>query len=395
MRPLRAAMLLLAALPLAGCAVQYGRVAHGDYVAAPRCSPGTDQAAPDAALLPLFFVSSRLPDCRDAAVRMLHHRGDKVRYGRFAPPAKVDGKTPVPLTIMADSAWWQELAAAGARSRGRVLVYVHGYRETFASVARDTAQIGRMTGFDGPVIGYHWPSQGKAVAYATDETNMYWDQLNFRTFLKQLAEQPWAQDITIVSHSLGARLVLPGIEHVDANSADKDARNISNIILASPDIDREDFEREVKSQLLTDAKILRERRIHIYVSSSDRALALSRQVHGYPRLGSPFCFNPKDPQALRLPGEEARCYPGSGGVLSRPEQAGLVIIDTSDVTRGASGHSNYLRSAAACRDFIAVVGGARTAPRRTPVPGLAHVFRLTPDPAAPKPDHEAVCALVK
>ena len=389
---LRAAMLMLATVSLSGCAVQYGKVPHSAYVAPPRCAPTGAEAVPDAAAFPLFFVTSRLPDCRNDAVVMLSHRGDRVRYGRFAGPVKVDAKTPVPLAIMADSLWWQELAAAGTRGKGRVLLYVHGYRESFASVARDTAQIGRMTGFDGPVIAYSWPSQGKAIAYATDETNMYWDQLNFQRFLKSLAEQPWASEVIIVSHSLGARLVLPAIEHVDDNTADKDARNISNIILQAPDIDREDFEREVKNQLLTESKIMRDRRIHIYVSASDRALAISRQVHGYPRLGSPFCFNPDDPAALRLPALRPRCYPGTGGIFDRPDRAGLVIIDTTDVTRGTSGHSNFLQSAEACRDFIAVVGGALTGPRRTPVPGLGHVFRLTDDPAEPKPDHDAVCA---
>jgi pimeloyl-ACP methyl ester carboxylesterase len=391
----RAAALVLAALTLPGCAVQYGKVPHSAYVASPRCMPTGTEAAPDAAALPLFFVTSRLPDCRRDAVQMLSHRGDRVRFGRFAGPMKVDGKTPVPLALMADTLWWQELAAAGAPAKGRVLLYVHGYRESFASVARDTAQIGRMTGFDGPVIAYSWPSQGKAIAYATDETNMYWDQLNFQRFLKTLAEQPWATDITIVSHSLGARLVLPAIEHVDDSTDAKDARNISNIILQAPDIDREDFEREVKNQLLTESKIMRDRRIHIYVSVSDRALAISRQVHGYPRLGSPYCFNPDDPTALRLPDLRPRCYPGTGGIFDRPDRAGLVIIDTTDVTRGTSGHSNFLQSAEACRDFIAVVGGAMTGPRRTPVPGLAHVFRLTDNPTEPKPDHDAVCARVR
>jgi pimeloyl-ACP methyl ester carboxylesterase len=276
----RAAALLMAAMSLSGCAVQYGKVPHSAYVAPARCAPTGVEPAPDAAALPLFFVTSRLPDCRSETVTLLHHRGDKVRYGRFAAPTKVDGKTPVPLAIMADNIWWQELATAAERGTGRVILYVHGYRESFASAARDTAQIGRMTGFDGPVIAYSWPSQGKAVAYATDETNMYWDQISFRTFLTKLAEQPWATETVIVSHSLGARLVLPAIEYVDANSKDSDARNISNIILASPDIDREDFEREVKTQLLTESKIMRDRRIHIYVSVSDRALAISRQVPG-------------------------------------------------------------------------------------------------------------------
>jgi esterase/lipase superfamily enzyme len=392
MMRLRAAALLLAALPLAGCAVPYGKIAHASYVADPRCAPTGTDPPPDVTALPLFFVTSRLPDCRTPQVAMLHHRGDQVRFGRVAAPAKIDAKTPVPLAIMANDQWWDNLANAGTSSGGRVILYVHGFRESFATAARDTAQIGRMTGFDGPVIVYSWPSQSKVSAYAVDETNMYWDQANFAGFLKRLAEQAWAKEVIIVSHSLGARLVLPAIEYVDANTADADARNISNIILQAPDIDREDFERSVAIQLLTEAKIMRDRRIHIYVSARDRALALSRRIHGYPRLGSPYCFNPNDPAALRLPGENARCYPGTGATAIRPDRAGIYVIDTTDVTRGTSGHSNFLQSAVACEDFIAVVGGARSAPRRVPT-HLRHVFRLTRDPADPKPDHVARCKI--
>lgn len=48
-----------------------------------------------------------------------------------------------------------------------------------------------MTGFDGPIVEYSWPSQGKLLSYAVDETNMYHDVRNFRLFLKALAERPW------------------------------------------------------------------------------------------------------------------------------------------------------------------------------------------------------------
>ena len=387
---IRLMLACLAALWLSGCAVPYGDVPHASYVSDARCAPTGAEALPDPAALPLFFVTSRLPDCRTPQVTMLHHRGDRVRFGRFGPPTPVNDA--VPLAIMADRLWWDNLAATGSDSGGRVILYVHGYRESFATAARDTAQISRMTGFAGPVIAYSWPSQARLDKYVVDETNMYWDQINFRIFLKRLAEQGWAKEIIIVSHSLGARLVLPAIEYVDANSADADARNISNIILQAPDIDREDFERDVASQLLTESKIMRDRRIHIYVSARDRALALSRRIHGYPRLGSPYCFNPKDPQALRLPGEQARCYPGTGCIVVRPDRAGIYVIDTTDVTRGPSGHSNFLQSAVACDDFIAVIGGARSAARREPT-HLRHVFRLTRDPADPKPDHVARCKI--
>src|SRR3546814_3082750 len=90
-----------------------------------------------------------------------------------------------------------------------------------------------MTGFDGPIIEYSWPSQGKILSYVVDETNMYHDVRNFRDFLKSLAEQQWVKEIVLVSHSLGARLVVPAVAYVDRTSTRADSSNISNIILAS------------------------------------------------------------------------------------------------------------------------------------------------------------------
>ena len=66
------------------------------------------------------------------------------------------------------------------------------------------------------------------------------------------------------------------------------------------------------------------------------------------------------------------------------------MVDTTDVSRTTAGHSNFLRSAVACRDFVDVVAGKRTRAARTAT-HLAHVFRLLPDPADPKPDDEAIC----
>src|SRR3546814_11048926 len=80
---------------------------------------------------------------------------------------------------------------------------------------------------------------------------MYHDVRNFRDFLKSLAEQQWVKEIVLVSHSLGARLVVPAVAYVDRTSSRADSSNISNIILASPDIDREPFERVTEEEVLS------------------------------------------------------------------------------------------------------------------------------------------------
>ena len=377
----------LAVLPLTGCVVtpvDYGKVRHADYVADARCTaqPGAEVDTN----LPFFFATSRLPDCRTTDIRLLSHRGDRMRYGRFGLPRdeKIGSKSVLrtPMGFQAPDDWWKALQAETDRRQGRVLLYVHGYRESFESTSKDAAQIARMTGFDGPVVEYSWPSQGKLLGYVVDETNMYHDVRNFRDFLKTLAEQTWVKEIVIVSHSLGARLVIPAISYVDRTSSSADSSNISNVILASPDIDRETFERDIAGEVLSPQRVARDRRITVYVSHADKALAASRALHGYPRLGSPYCFDPFEGAELKGKGLPVRCF--ARGV------PGLTIVDTTDVSRGSTGHSNFLRSAVACRDFVDVVQGVRTRPDRTATQ-LTQVFRLMPDPAAPKEQDEAIC----
>lgn len=378
-----------AALALAACVapVDYGKVRHAAYVADPRCT--AQAGAPvDEDALPLFFVTSRLPDCRADAITLLNHRGDTVRYGRFAAPREMNiggkkKKLRTPMAFQNEGDWWQALQAETDRRQGRVLLYVHGYRETFETTSKDAAQIARMTGFDGPVIEYSWPSQGQVLKYAVDETNMYHDVRHFGDFLRTLADRPWVKEIVIVSHSLGARLVIPAVTTADRLSRRAGrTTNISNLILASPDIDRETFERDIVDDVLAPERVERGRHMTIYVSLRDKALAASRVLHGYPRLGSPYCFDPFEAADLKARGLPQRCY-----VKAVP---GVTVIDTTEVSRGSTGHSNFLRSAVACRDFVDVIAGKNSRPERVAT-AWPHVFRLIVDPADPKPDDNAIC----
>lgn len=372
---------LLAPLALSGCgvAVEYGDMPHSRYTENPRCNP----AATDASAIAgkdYFAVTSRLPNCLGENVRLTNHRTDRVRFARFSPPevikpAKGDKQTIVPLAFQPEAEWWTGLRDAANLRKGRVLLYVHGYRETFATTAKDTVQIAALTQFDGPIIQYSWPSQGDLLSYAVDETNMYWDERNFRNFLTKLARAEWVKEIVIVSHSLGARLVVPAVEYVDRTSTNADSSNISNIILASPDVDREDFERDIAEEVLAARRVENDRRITVYASLKDKALAVSRALHGYPRLGSPYCFNPFEAKELKAKGLPERCFATKTKYETQPSKTGFTIIDTTDVSSGGSGHSDYLRSIAVCRDFAAVVNNARGGEGRLPTQN-AHVFRL-------------------
>lgn len=396
---MRKAPLLLLPMLLAGCtvAVEYGDIPHNVLAENPRCNPAQN----DSALVngkDYFIVTSRLPDCRGDTITLTNHRADRVRFGRFSPPetikpAKGDKQLVVPVAFQPEDAWWDGLRDAANLRNGRVLLYVHGYRETLQTTARDTVQIGAMSNFDGPIIHYSWPSQGNLLSYAVDETNMYWDERNFRNFLTTLARAEWVKEIVIVSHSLGARLVTPAVDYVDRTSTNADSSNISNIILASPDVDREDFERDIAEEVLAARRVNNDRRVTVYASLSDRALAVSRAVHGYPRLGSPYCFSPFEAKDLKAKGLPQRCFATKTKYQTEPAKTGFNIIDTTDLSGGGAGHSDYLRSLAVCKDFAAVVNGARTTEDRVAT-AQAHVFTLRAPVKPTKADIAAVCKRV-
>ena len=393
---MRKAPLLLLPMLLAGCtvAVEYGDIPHNVLAENPRCNPAQNDSASINGK-DYFIVTSRLPDCRGDNIKLTNHRADRVRFGRFSPPetikpAKGDKQLVVPVAFQPEDPWWDGLRDAANLRNGRVLLYVHGYREKLQTTARDAVQIGAMSNFDGPIIHYSWPSQGNLLSYAVDETNMYWDERNFRNFLTKLARAEWVKEIVIVSHSLGARLVTPAVEYVDRTSTNADSSNISNIILASPDVDREDFERDIADEVLAARRVNNDRRVTVYASLSDRALAVSRAVHGYPRLGSPYCFSPFEAMDLKAKGLPQRCFATKTKYQTEPAKTGFTIIDTTDVSGGGAGHSDYLRSLAVCKDFAAVVNGARTTDDRVAT-AQAHVFTLRAPVKPTKADIATVC----
>jgi pimeloyl-ACP methyl ester carboxylesterase len=391
---MRFPFIALFGLALSACSasVDYGKVRHSQFVADPRCNP-VEPTGNSFAVDALFVATTRLPDCRAPDLVLTSFRSEQMRFGRFGQPEERKKSKIVPLAFQSEVSWWSDLRNEAERANGRVLVYVHGYRETFFTSSRDTFQIAKLTDFKGPVVEYSWPSQGDFIRYVVDETNMYWDERNFRRFLQKLAQQPWTKEIVLVSHSLGARLVIPAVEYVDANSNSADSSNISNIILASPDIDREDFERDIVEEVLSTRRVNNDRRITVYASANDKALALSRGLHGFPRLGSPYCFDPFEPAEPKADGPTGRCYAAKGKYAVAPEKSGFTIVDTTDATRGNSGHSDFLRSASACLDFKAVANGDRNGSSARMPTHLAHVFTLKHPSEAPKNHDVANCKL--
>ena len=172
-----------------------------------------------------------------------------------------------------------ELRAHVQKTPGRAaFVFIHGYNVTFHDAALRTGQMAYDLGFDvGAPILYSWPSQGKEVAYAVDETNVDWTVPHLEAFLANVAAQSGAANIHVIAHSMGNRAIVGALRRLTGGSRRLPLREI---VLTAPDIDAEIF----RSDIVPEIRRLGGR-VTLYASSNDKALQLSKKFHGYQRAG--------------------------------------------------------------------------------------------------------------
>ncbi|CAH0349415.1 MAG: alpha/beta fold hydrolase [Sphingobium sp.] len=331
-----------------------------DCVATPIPAPTTDQGTG-----PLLFATTRLPDCRTGTFDMSTERANTIRLGWYDASEAVKPGDPVVPNMAAEGDWWDTLGQQLVRGNGRVLLFVHGYNNNFASPAARLRMMRVAGEFKGPAILFTWPSQNAALRYLWDETNIDWSQAYLNVMIRRLAADAAVREIVLVGHSMGARSVIDAMEMLDAAGLAK----VKTVILASPDVDRERFGQIIQGIPGRPGIASGQRHYTVYMSGKDGAIRVSRGLHHYPRLGSPFCLT-KD--------KYQRCYPKPSPVVD--------VIDTTAVSRKGIGHNDFLDSPEAAEDLkLALQGKGGAQPGRLPaVSGIEEtpvgegIWRLCP-----------------
>jgi len=158
-------------------------------------------------------------------------------------------------------------------------IFVHGYNVSFESAALRTAQMAADLRIGSVPMFYSWPSQGNLARYMADENNIEWTEPHLRSFLEQVADRAADTQFYIVAHSMGSRATTRAL--VGLLEARQDLRpRFHELVLAAPDIDAEVFKEQLAPRLLA-----MNQAVTLYASSNDKALAVSRDVHGEPRAG--------------------------------------------------------------------------------------------------------------
>lgn len=155
-----------------------------------------------------------------------------------------------------------------------VLLYIHGYRETFESAAISAAQLSSGIAYPGATALFTWPSAAATFDYGYDRESAMWSRDALLDALLAAARSNSGGRINIVAHSMGTMLALETLRMFRAEGGEMLMSRIGAIVLASPDMDIDLFTQAVE-RLGPDA-----RKITVISSTKDRALALSSQLAG-------------------------------------------------------------------------------------------------------------------
>jgi esterase/lipase superfamily enzyme len=180
---------------------------------------------------------------------------------------------------------------------------------------------------------FSWPSDGALLNYTYDEADLYWSVEPLRQTMLDMNRHFGKGNSNIVAHSLGTRGVFLALVMM-ARSEQVNKPLFDQVVFMAPDIDAAIF----KQYLPLIRPLVNN--ITVYVSGNDKSLALSRQVHGYPRLGEP--------------GEHL------DGLT------GINIIDVSDMpVRYLSGHVYHLYHKTVVKDLAQLLNEGLPASQRS------------------------------
>jgi esterase/lipase superfamily enzyme len=233
-----------------------------------------------------FYLGDRGPlevgTC-EVTIPASHQVGELESAGTFEKPDPEKHIILLTVTPMSEAGFASGLAARVESDNAReALVFIHGYNVSFEDAARRTAQMAADLQFDGAPVMYSWPSQASIGGYPVDEANIRWTVPHLQRFLNLIVERSGASKVHLIAHSMGNRAVTEVLLRYATAAALKPGTSpqLNQVILVAPDVDADVFRDEIAPRIHSISE-----RISLYASANDKALKVSKGVHGHPRAG--------------------------------------------------------------------------------------------------------------
>jgi esterase/lipase superfamily enzyme len=154
-----------------------------------------------------------------------------------------------------------------------MLIYVHGFNQTFETATLDAARLSDGIGFRGETMVFSWPSKASLLDYGYDRDSAMWSRDALERVLSGLMS-PEVSRLHIVAHSIGTMLTMEALRQLYAHQGDNVADRLGAVVFASPDIDMDVF----ASSVAHIGPLARN--ITVVTATNDRALAVSRWIAG-------------------------------------------------------------------------------------------------------------------
>ncbi len=216
-----------------------------------------------------------------------------------------------------------------------IFIFVHGYKVVFDYPLLVASEMWHFLGYDGAFIAYAWPSTPKRLAYFRDIETATLSGHNLRLFINFLAQETDAEKIHIIGFSAGTRAVITALHQISLSKA-ASSEKIGQVVLNSSDYDPQLFASAVADGL-TDVG----ERTTIYMSSTDKALNLSRILFTIARLGD-------------LEKEET-VEPNVHKWLDNNERLQFVDVSNAAGSTTGDGHSYFRKSPWASSDLLTLL----------------------------------------
>lgn len=252
-----------------------------------------------------------------------------------------------------------------ATSRKEIVVFVHGYNNSFEDAAKSAAQLCNDLGpQDFVCIALTWPaggSKGILFGYNVDRESGEFAVIDIRKAIRVIAGTPGLKRLHFLAHSRGTDVLTSALQHLGIEAyvtqGSLSSRfKIANVILAAPDIDIDaavarlfgvpsdpdlSYGRAPRRSVVFNPGQLH---FTVYSSTGDRALSLSKFLFG---------------SQLRLGLLDAHADPGETKFMTNA--AGVADFISSQGGGGLIGHSYFLSDPAVRADLVALIRDGKKA----------------------------------
>lgn len=155
-----------------------------------------------------------------------------------------------------------------------LLIYVHGFNQTFETAALDAARLSDDIRFRGETMVFSWPSKAKLFDYAYDRESAMWSRDALERVLSLAMASPGVGRIHIVAHSVGTMLSMEALRQIYARHGLAVTTKFGAVIFAAPDIDMDVFSSSLERMRPLVPNIT------VITATTDRALAVAGWIAG-------------------------------------------------------------------------------------------------------------------